>query len=91
MSKVVTNLGIYCRTLQRWVNWYRKGGMAEVRHHRQGQGEGRRFFLTPEQQMLPGPRVVAEFVPRIPPYPVLLAPPSLVDEFQFLSPPSQPI
>ena len=42
-------LGVHERTVQRWVDWYRQGGMAAVRAHRQA-GTGQPSFLTAEQQ-----------------------------------------
>jgi transposase len=42
-------MGVDYRTVQRWVAWYRAGGMAAVRSHRLG-GPGQPPRLTPEQQ-----------------------------------------
>ena len=50
MYEVASGLGVCYRTLRRWINWYRKGGLEAVKTHRQGQGGGRPPFLTLEQQ-----------------------------------------
>lgn len=46
MAEVV---GVHYRTVQRWVAWYRAGGMAAIRAHKMG-GKGQAPFLTPEQE-----------------------------------------
>jgi transposase len=38
-------LGVHYRSVQRWVAWYRQGGVAAVRGHRMG-GVGQPAFLT---------------------------------------------
>ena len=45
VGEVALALDVHYRTVHRWVNWYRKGGLHEVRAHRQG-GAGRRAYLT---------------------------------------------
>jgi len=42
-------IGVEYRTVQRWVGWYRTGGLAAVRSHRLG-GPGQLPRLTLEQQ-----------------------------------------
>lgn len=42
-------VGVHERTVQRWVGWYRDGGVATVRAHRQA-GRGQPSFLTADQQ-----------------------------------------
>jgi transposase len=42
-------VGVHERNVQRWVRWYRDGGLAAVTAHRR-QGPGKRAFLTVEQQ-----------------------------------------
>ena len=42
-------VGVHERTVQRWVGWYRGGGLAAVRAHRQA-GTGQPSFLSAEQQ-----------------------------------------
>jgi transposase len=42
-------VGVHERTVQRWVGWYRDGGLAAVRTHRQA-GTGQPSFLTADQQ-----------------------------------------
>ena len=34
MGEVASVVGVHYRTLQRWVSWYRKGGVDEVLSHR---------------------------------------------------------
>src|ERR687886_1791997 len=43
-------VGVHRRSVQRWLGWYRQGGLAEVARHRQGGRQGRRAYLTAEQQ-----------------------------------------
>src|SRR5438128_1945572 len=42
-------LGAHYRSVQRWVAWYRQGGLPAVRDHRMG-GVGQPTFLTAEAQ-----------------------------------------
>ena len=42
-------VGVHERTVQRWVGWYRDGGVAAVAGHRQA-GRGQPSFLTVDQQ-----------------------------------------
>lgn len=42
-------VGVHERTVQRWLGWYRDGGIAAVRAHRQA-GTGQPSFLTAAQQ-----------------------------------------
>jgi transposase len=49
MDKVAEAVGTEYRSVQRWVAWYRRGGLAEVQAHRMG-GRGLPAFLTAEQQ-----------------------------------------
>lgn len=49
VGEVATLLGVNYRTIQRWVAWYRRGGVAEVRAHHLG-GPGMVAWLTPGQQ-----------------------------------------
>ena len=49
MDKVAEAVGIEYRSVQRWVAWYRQGGLAEVQAHPMG-GKGLPAFLTTEQQ-----------------------------------------
>ena len=46
---VAAVLGVHERNVQRWVGWYRTGGVPTVTAHR-CQGKGRSAFLRPEQQ-----------------------------------------
>ena len=48
-------VGVGRRSVQRWLNWYREGGLAAVRARRRG-GPGKPSFLTPAQER----QVVAE-------------------------------
>jgi transposase len=49
VGEVAGVLSVNYRTVQRWVAWYRTGGLAAVRTHRLG-GPGMTAWLTPEQQ-----------------------------------------
>lgn len=49
LAEVAAVVGADYRTAQRWVAWYRQGGLEAVRRHRQG-GQGQRPRLTPGQQ-----------------------------------------
>lgn len=42
-------VGKHPRTIQDWVAWYRRGGIAEVLRHRQGGHGGKRAQLSAEQ------------------------------------------
>lgn len=46
---VAAVLGVHERNVQRWVGWYRTGGVAAVMAHRR-QGRGKAAFLRPEQR-----------------------------------------
>jgi transposase len=43
-------IGVHRCSVQRWLAWYRQGGLAAVAQHRQGGRQGRRAYLTAEQQ-----------------------------------------
>ena len=43
-------VGVHRRSVQRWLGWYRQGGLAGVAQHRQGGRQGRTPYLTAEQQ-----------------------------------------
>lgn len=49
LDEVATVVGVHYRSVQRWVAWYRAGGLEAVRTHRLG-GPGKAPWLTPEQQ-----------------------------------------
>ena len=49
LSSVAAAVGVHYRTVQTWVGWYRKGGVAEVVSHRKG-GKGQEPFLTEEAE-----------------------------------------
>jgi putative transposase len=49
VREVAAVLGVHERTVQRWLSWYRDGGVAGVRAHRQA-GTGQPSFLTADQQ-----------------------------------------
>ncbi len=49
VREVAALIGVHERSVQRWVGWYREGGMAAVRAHHQA-GTGQPAFLTAEQQ-----------------------------------------
>lgn len=56
LSQVAAALGVQYRTVQRWVAWYRAGGLAQVRQRRMG-GRGQTPFLTPEAELQVGSAV----------------------------------
>ena len=49
LQAVAAAVGVHYRTVQRWVRWYREGGLAELRRHRLG-GKGQAPYLTPEPE-----------------------------------------
>jgi transposase len=49
LGAVAAALGVHYRTVQRWVDWYREGGVAAVRARRMG-GHGQPAFLSAEAQ-----------------------------------------
>ena len=49
IAKIASCLAVSYRTVCRWLQWYRKGGLREVLTHRQG-GSGKKCFLDDEQQ-----------------------------------------
>ena len=46
---VAKALGVHYRSVQRWVGWYRKGGISEVLRHKMG-GKGQTPFLSEEDE-----------------------------------------
>ncbi|MCY4522937.1 MAG: winged helix-turn-helix domain-containing protein, partial [Caldilineaceae bacterium] len=54
-AAVAAAVGVGLRSVHRWLQWYREGGMAQVRSRRKG-GVGTPSYLTPEQER----QVVAE-------------------------------
>lgn len=50
LAEVAAVVGVHYRTVQEWVQWYRQGGLREVRAHRKA-GQGRRARLSGEQQV----------------------------------------
>ena len=42
-------VGVHRGSVQRWLAWYRQGGLADVARHRQGGRQGRAPYLTPQQ------------------------------------------
>jgi transposase len=49
LSEVPAVVGVHYRTVQRWVDWYRRGGLALVRTRRMG-GAGQTPFLPREAE-----------------------------------------
>src|SRR5215211_1247402 len=43
-------VGVHRGSVQRWLAWYRQGGLAAVAQHRQGGRQGRTAYLTAAQQ-----------------------------------------
>jgi transposase len=58
LGTVAAVLGAHDRSVQRWVAWYRQGGLAAVRGHRMG-GVGQPAFLTAEAQAQVGDAVAS--------------------------------
>ena len=50
VGAVAELIGKHPRTIQDWVAWYRKGGIAEVLKHRHGGYPGTEPRLTPQQE-----------------------------------------
>ncbi len=49
LTETARVLGVHYTSVQHWVAWYRRGGIAEVRAHRK-MGQGQPPWLTPAQQ-----------------------------------------
>lgn len=49
LGQVATVIGVHYVTVQRWVAWYRQGGLEELRRHRRG-GPGKPSYLSRQQQ-----------------------------------------
>ena len=49
LPSVAAAVGVHYRTVQRWVGWYREGGVPKVLSHKMG-GKGQEPFLTDEAQ-----------------------------------------
>lgn len=49
LGEVSSVVGVHYRTVQKWVSWYRKGGVREVLSHRM-RGKGQPRFLSEEQE-----------------------------------------
>ena len=49
MGEVASVVGVHYRTLQKWVSWYREGGVEEVLSHRM-KGLGQPRFLREDQE-----------------------------------------
>lgn len=47
LDGVADAVGVHYRSVQRWVTWYREGGVPEVRRHKMG-GRGPQPFLNQE-------------------------------------------
>lgn len=50
IQQVAQTVGVHARTVQDWVAWYRRGGVAEVLRHRHGGHGGKRSRLTEAQE-----------------------------------------
>jgi transposase len=50
LDRVAEVVGYHYRSVQRWVAWYREGGLPEVQRHRMG-GQGPQPLLSPEQEI----------------------------------------
>ena len=50
VGMVAEVMGTHYRSVQRWVAWYREGGLSEVGRHRMG-GQGPQPWLSPEAEI----------------------------------------
>lgn len=50
ISHVASTLGVHYTAVHRWVDWYRQGGLEEVRRHLRGGRQGRAARLSKEQR-----------------------------------------
>lgn len=50
LSSVAEAVGVHYRTVQRWVGWYREGGVPKVLSHKMG-GKGQVPYLTAEAEV----------------------------------------
>ncbi len=50
LGMVAQVMGTHYRSVQRWVAWYREGGLPEVRAHKMG-GRGPQPWLSPEEEI----------------------------------------
>jgi transposase len=50
LGPVAEVVGTHYRSVQRWVGWYREGGLAEVRRHKMG-GQGPQSWLSAEEEL----------------------------------------
>jgi transposase len=58
LDRVAEVVGVHYRSVQRWVAWYREGGLPEVQRHQMG-GQGPAPLLSPETEMQVGDEVAA--------------------------------
>jgi len=49
LGETAALVGVHYVTLQTWVAWYRQGGLAAVRRHKNGGRQGRASYLRPDQ------------------------------------------
>ena len=49
LASVAAAVGVHYRTVQRWVGWYREGGLANVISHKMG-GKGQQPYLSDQAQ-----------------------------------------
>ena len=49
ISRVAWLMGVHLRTLNRWLSWYREGGIDELKARRRGNPRGRPPMLSQEQ------------------------------------------
>jgi transposase len=60
LGEVADLVGVHYRTVQQWVAWYRAGGLAEVRRHRNGGRQGAPSRLSAAQRQTLSERAGAE-------------------------------
>jgi transposase len=64
-TAVARLVGVHVRTVRQWVAWYRLGGVAAVRQHRNGGRQGRTPYLTADQRAQLVAHAAAEPFPSI--------------------------
>jgi transposase len=50
IDEVAEIVGVHPRSVYKWLMWYRRGGLEEIRGHHNGGKQGRPSYLTDEQR-----------------------------------------
>jgi len=64
MKPVADAVGVDYRTVQRWVGWYREGGLAKVVSHKMG-GKGQEPYLSDQAQEEVATKVATEVATEV--------------------------